>query len=286
MRSPTTWSRRTKLASALAFLALVPALAGCTRPDYPPRPADGVADFAGLLSDEQKQSLAERIAKAREEKNLELAVATVGSIRDFKDTSNNSIEAFAWGLFRAWEIGKKRNYTGVLLLVAREDRQVRIELGDAWRRSRDADAQGVMSVAILPACREGDYPRAISNGVDALIVEFDPAHKKPYYGGSYWGPSWALMTSWKFLVPTGIFILFIARSFWRDGAAGWGWTVITAVGDILLFPFRLLGWVADYGGGPRRGFWSSGHYSSWGSFGGSGGGSSSGGSGGGATGSW
>ena len=60
---------------------------------------------------------------------------------------------------------------GVLLLVARQDRKARIELGAGYGKSRDADAARIMERSILPHFRDDDYGEGITEGVRAIAAE-------------------------------------------------------------------------------------------------------------------
>ncbi|MFW6162583.1 MAG: TPM domain-containing protein [Planctomycetota bacterium] len=192
MRSLTRWPTRTEawaLLIALAGLlgAAAPATDDATKPasqqppakragqDYSPFPnpdSGYVTDLAGLLSKDEEERIERWLWRIESKTQVEIIVLTLGSIADYPETPNQSIEAFATGLFNAYGIGNKPRNHGVLLLVARKDRKVRIELGAGYSRDRDADAAGIIQEGILPHFREDEYAEGIIEGVRAIMREF------------------------------------------------------------------------------------------------------------------
>ena len=235
--------------------------------DYSPFPnpdAGYVTDLAGLLPDEQEQQIEQWLLRTEDDRGVEIIVVTLDSIADYPGTPNRSIEEFARGLFDAYGIGNLPDNDGVLLLVARRDRKVRIELGAGYGHRRDRDAQRIVQKKILPSFRKDRYAQGISRGVKALIREFGGVMLLPG-----WLP-WAFVGIAAALVP-------LAISLFKNGKRGWGWVVVGLIIVLLLAVFflirRTVGYLHDHDAG---GFGSGG-------LGGFGGGFSGGG---GATGSW
>ena len=98
---------------------------------------------------------------------IELTVLTIDSINDYT-TGDRDIESFATNLFNTWGIGSSLNNDGALILVAVQDRDVRIELGNGYGRSYDAMAQRVIDNYILPSFRQGNYSKGILEGSQEL----------------------------------------------------------------------------------------------------------------------
>jgi len=82
-----------------------------------------VVDGANMLSLAQKSSLNSRLAAFEGKSSDQVVVATIKSLE------GNNLEDFANRLFRSWELGQSGENNGVLLLVARDDRKIRIEVG-------------------------------------------------------------------------------------------------------------------------------------------------------------
>ena len=138
-----------------------------------PQPEPGyVTDHAQLLTPRQKERIERLLWQAESRTGTEIAVVTIGSIRDYPEVQARSIEAFARKLFDAYGIGNMPANDGVLLLVARHDRQARIELGAGYGRSMDATAHRIMDRTILPCFRKGDYAQGIDRGIEAILREF------------------------------------------------------------------------------------------------------------------
>ncbi len=236
--------------------------------DYSPFPAPDngyVTDLADLLTDEEEERIEVWLWQTESRKAIEIAVVTVPSVRHYPGAPSSSIEAFARGLFDSWGIGNMPANDGILLLVARQDRKARIELGAGYGKSRDADAARIMERSILPDFRDDDYSEGITEGVRAIAFEFASLRfgfprQLAWIGGA---------------ILAGILI---AISLFRNGKRGWGWVVVGLIFVLLLFLFRMLQEIARHMPDSSSSSWSPG-----GVGGGFGGGFSGGG---GATGSW
>jgi uncharacterized protein len=235
----------------------------------PPGPREFILDNAELLSPEQKDKLKKLCDKLLTDKATPINIVTIDSMAEYGGAGMR-IETFATLLFNQWQLGVaeidgKAWNTGILLLVSRNDRRARIELGAHWRRDQDALAQKIMNEQIVPHFKEGDYAAGIMAGVESLDkmargLELPKVPPKPLTTKHYVIGAIAIG-----LVAFTIFSLI------RRGASGWAWlfwgVVFAAIGTIL------------YQMANSRGSGSGGGYS-----GGSYGGGFSG--GGGASGSW
>ncbi len=155
-------SRGAWIALALLLLA-VPAAAQT----YPEPRTVFVSDFADLLDPETEARITEALVAARADPGTEIAVVTIGSRDDYGN--HVSIESFANGLFNAWGIGDAARNNGILILVASEDREMRIELGAGHPRSWDFAAEEIVHRIMLPAFRAGDLASGIEAGTRAAI---------------------------------------------------------------------------------------------------------------------
>jgi uncharacterized protein len=146
----------------LVLLCALPALAA--EPTYPAL-TGRVVDGAGLLAPDVRQRIGDKL-KAHEDKTSDqVVVATVPSLQDV------TIEDFANGLFRHWQLGQKARNNGVLLIVAPKERKVRIEVGYGVEGAlTDALSKVIITTAIAPKFKTGDFAGGIEAGVDAILT--------------------------------------------------------------------------------------------------------------------
>ena len=231
-----------------------------------PQPDHGyVTDLAGLLSTDEEERIERWLWQVEDQEKVEIIVMTINSIYDYPGTDNVNIGTFATGLFNAYGIGNLPNNDGILLLISRVDRKVRIELGAYYGKQRDADAQRIIDTVILPAFRHDDYVAGIQDGTKAIIAEFVGGRIELIPRNVAW------------LFCGGIALLLIGISLIISGKKGWGYVVIGLAIVIILFAVFLWVMIIDKLPKTRSSRWLLG------GLGGFGGGFSGGG---GATGSW
>lgn len=130
----------------------------------PGQPAGFVNDYAGVLNSEQKQNLENKLSQFEKESSNEITVVFIKSL------DGDTIENFAVGLFKDWGIGKKKNDNGALILVAIDDRQMRIEVGYGLEGAlTDAQSYWIINNVMKPAFRNNDYYGGINSSVDKII---------------------------------------------------------------------------------------------------------------------
>ena len=230
-----------------------------------PEPGSGyVSDHANLLTTEEEEQIEQWLWQTESRSGVEIIIVVINSIREYPDTPNKNIESFARGLFDAYGVGNLPKNDGVLLLVARDDRSARIELGAGYGRGRDGDAQRIMSSVLVPRFRDGDYAGGIRAGTRAVTREF---------AGVRIGPPWTLIG----LVATLPILGFAAFSLFKNGKRGWGWVVVGLMIVVILLILFILMRILRQLRRESSSSWSAG------GLGGFGGGSSGGG---GATGRW
>lgn len=123
-----------------------------------------VVDRAELLDPATETRLSERLAAHEEATTEQLVVATLPELQGV------SIEEYGYQLGRHWGIGQEEKDNGALLIVAPNERKVRIEVGYGLEgRLTDAQSSAIINQTLTPAFREGDYARGISEGVAAMI---------------------------------------------------------------------------------------------------------------------
>ena len=149
-------------------LVLVPAVLG--QGAYPAREDQFVNDYAELLTASDAAEVRAALTDLQATHTIEAVVVTIGSISDYA-TGDTTLESFATGLFNAWGIGDAAKNNGVLLLVAVNDRQVRVELGAGYGSGPRQEMQAVIDRYLLPKFRASDYSGGILIGTRALIAK-------------------------------------------------------------------------------------------------------------------
>jgi uncharacterized protein len=229
-----------------------------------PNPATLVTDMAGVLTPEQKQALENKLVAIDDSSSNQIAVVIIPSLDGYPK------EEYATKLFREWGIGNKKTNNGVLLLIAINDRQIRIEVGYGLEGAiPDITALNIIDNDIKPAFKAGNYyegiDQATNNIAKAAVGEYKVAKAKKSKSKSSGG--------WFVIVLIIIFVIL------RSGRGGGG-SNIGGGGFSDVATGMLLGSLLG-GGGRGGGGW--GDSGGGGGFGGFGGGSSGGG---GAGGSW
>ena len=217
-----------------------------------------IVDQENIIPAETRSAIEPKLADLEAKSGIQFVVATVTSLE------GQEVEPYANELFRSWKLGEKAKNNGVLLLVAPNERRVRIEVGYGLEGTlTDALTKVIITNAITPRFKAGDFSGGISRGVDDIITVLTT-------DASEWQkrPSLRLdnqqttdPATWLLIAALiALFTLLIV-------SPGFRWLFLNLVLNILVSS-----------GGSRSG----GRYSSGGGF--SGGGGSSG--GGGASGSW
>jgi uncharacterized protein len=124
-----------------------------------------IVDQANVLSADTRNALEPKLADLETKSGIQLVVATVASLE------GQEIEPYANELFRTWKLGEKAKNNGVLLLVAPNERRVRIEVGYGLEGTlTDALSKVVIANAIAPRFKTGDFSGGVSRGVDDIIT--------------------------------------------------------------------------------------------------------------------
>ena len=246
-------------AQVLVFATALFAVTATAAPTFPPL-TGRVVDAAGVLSPAASQALSERLAEHERRTSNQVVVATVPSLQGY------DIERYAVELFRAWGLGRRERNNGVLLLVAPNERAVRIEVGYGLEGTlTDAVSSDIIRNRILPRFRMGDFPGGISSGVDAILAAIDGTYKPV---AEQPGPAQAIAPLLFMLVWIG-FLLFISfnQRRRRFGPAIWygpGWVIGPRGGGFGGFPggggFSSGGGGFSGGGGSSGGGGASGHW--------------------------
>jgi uncharacterized protein len=278
---------RFQLLFAVIILALAFVAAPAAAVDFPPRPQGPIYDEADLLPAAEEAQLDQRLRDFDSKTGDAVIVATVNSLQ------GDDIEDYAANLFKTWGIGGAQRDTGVLLLIAPNERQMRIEIGYGLTPYiTDILSGRIIRDDITPRFKQGDMVGGIEAGVNDIlgqlskspedakaVAEAAAAAEKnaPHDGGGGGFPIGAF-------VWMGFIVFFVVLpAFRRRGGRPYGGGVGSTVGNILLWSA-----LSSMGGGRGRSDWGGGGGGGFGGgggggFGGFGGGMSGGG---GASGGW
>jgi len=252
-----------------------------------------VIDQTGTLDDIQRAGLEQKLAALESSKGTQLVILMVPT------TAPEDISSYANRVANTWKIGRKQVGDGVLLIVAKNDRKVRIEVAKTLEGAiPDLAARQVIDDAITPKFRAGDFAGGLQAAVDQLIARINgealpepPPQRTWHDGDTRGGPGfdWFDMAIFLFFaVPIGGAVL--RRMFGRPlgtlltgGGVGALAFLLTAspgiaiVAGLLALVFSLFSGL----GGGRRGGWGAGPFIGGLGGGGFGGGGFGGGGGGG-----
>ena len=286
---------------AFRFLALVLCLVPLAAAQAPIPPLTArVTDATGTLTVEQKAALEKMLQTFEQRKGAQIAVLMVPTARP------EAIEQYSIRVAEQWKIGRKNVDDGAILLIAKNDRELRIEVGYGLEGALpDATANRIIEEVIVPRFKQGDFYGGITAGVDRMIRVIDgeplPEPAAPRAGGRGDIGDYFPVLLIAALVLGGLLRAVLGRflgALATGGAVGFLAWILAGVlfagiiAGVIAFFFTLLGggFGSGLGGRGHRGGWSTGGFGGGGwSSGGGGGGFSGGGGGfggGGASGRW
>lgn len=296
MRAPARLVRRFR-AWGLTALVTFGLVVGVAAAEVAVPPLDSpVVDTTGTLSAETRETLVQQALALESRKGSQLQVLVVPT------TGDETIEQYAQRVFDTWKLGRKGVDDGVLLLVAKDDRTVRIQTGYGLEGAiPDITARRVIDEYLVPRFREGNFDGGVRDATGALVMLIDgeplPEPMSTSHSGGEDDGAWIM----------GLFLLaVVTHAFMRKVSPMvrgllFGVTLGSVVGLVTLnIPLAIFVFILGFifgmanmrGGGrfSRDGVWvSSGRSGGWSSSSSSGGGWSGGGGssgGGGASGSW
>jgi uncharacterized protein len=261
-----------------------------------------VTDLTGTLSGGAVARIEAKLADVEAKKGSQVAVLIVPS------TQPEELEQYSIRVVDAWKLGRKGIDDGALLIVAKDDRRVRIEVGQGLEGALpDAIANRIVSETITPHFKVGDYDGGVEKGIDRIIsvVNGEPLPQPD--------KKWERHNGLGNMLPVLLVLVFVIKGVLQSifgrmvgsvatggltGGLVWLLSHVIPIGigaGILAFLFALVtggsraGWSTGGGWGGGMGGFGGGFGGRGGGFGGGGGGFSGGGggfSGGGASGSW
>ncbi|WP_051107569.1 TPM domain-containing protein [Curvibacter lanceolatus] len=145
-------------------LSLVVALGAAAQELQPVPPLKGrVTDLTGTLTADQVSSLNKSLSSYEERKGIQLAILMVQTTRP------EAIEQYAMRVVEQWKLGRRKIDDGALLLVAKNDREVRLEVGYGLEGALDdVKARRVIAEIITPYFRQGDFYGGVTAGMEQI----------------------------------------------------------------------------------------------------------------------
>lgn len=224
------WLARFAIAGLALLLLAMPALAA---PTFPPL-TGRVTDAAGILPAETVAALELRLAALENTTTIQLVVATIPDLQGYE------IDEYGYQLGRAWGIGQKGQNNGAILLVAPNNRKVRIEVGYGLEGVlTDALTSQIVRRNIIPSFKAGDMAGGVVAGSDALIklLELPPEQRaaaaQAAAASSQGSKAGAGLSAFLWIVIIIVFVLVSAARqkrgrhmgpaiIWGPGLGGWG----------------------------------------------------------------
>jgi len=164
-----------KILARVVLLALLASGTAYAEVAVPPL-TQRVTDLTGTLDAQQIQSLESRLAEFERNKGAQLAVLIVPT------TQPETIEQFGIRVVEAWKLGRKGVDDGALLLVVKDDRKLRIEVGYGLEGAlNDATANRIIDEIIVPYFKRGEFYTGIESGLAAMmqVVKGEPLPPPP-----------------------------------------------------------------------------------------------------------
>lgn len=170
--------RRAYPASAVLWIAMLVAVLGhaataMAQPDFP-RLTGRVVDDAGVLRSSTEQAISDQLEAHEAATTNQVVVVTVRSLEGL------TIAEFGRRLGNYWGVGLAGQDNGVLLIVAPNEREVRIEVGGGLEGTlRDSLARTIIETEIIPSFRRGDLEGGVRAGTDAILAALEGSYEVP-----------------------------------------------------------------------------------------------------------
>lgn len=199
--------------------------------------AGRVNDLADLLSESSETLLEAQLTELEQSTGSQVAVLTIASLE------GEVLEDFSLRVAETWKLGRGQFDDGALLLIARDERQMRLEVGYGLEGAiPDAYAKRILDDILRPRLRAGDFDGGVTSAVDAIagLVTGEeslppPAAEPPTELGNFgWSQAIAFVA---FLIPIGLFSL---QALTSRGCGAW-FLYLLLMPFWFAFPMAILG---------------------------------------------
>jgi len=180
-------TRGAKKIAAVFFAVFALCSAAFAAPTFPAL-SGRVVDAAQMLDGAERQRLDAQLAEFERVSGIQLVVATLPDLQGYP------IEEYGYQLGRAWGIGQRDKNNGALLIVAKAERKVRIEVGYGLEGAlTDALSANIIYTVIAPRFKAGQFATGIEEGTQAIMQvlrgEYEPrpaGKQRPVGGSAFW----------------------------------------------------------------------------------------------------
>ena len=188
--------------------------------EVPEKPEDYVTDFTSSLSLNDIFSLNKKLADYEEKTTNQIAVLIIQSLE------GNNLENYSIQLADKWKIGKKGKDNGVILLIVKKDRRLRIEVGYGLEHLiTDSKSGSIIRKTIIPLLKKNKFFDGINNGIDDIIKTISPDYYRTTGTSTTYNSQknpWFLkyiviIGLCPFLIPVIICFLFYRKESLEDG---------------------------------------------------------------------
>ncbi len=191
-----------------------------------------VNDYANLLSSPDKDRIEAKLRAFEEQARAQVVLLTIDSLE------GEALEAYSVQVAQTWKLGQEEADNGVLFLVAKQDRKMRIEVGYGLEaKLTDAQSVRILDNLVRPRFRQGDFAGGIEAGVDAILgtvrgEDAIPTGPPPSSSGDVSQAGWGFKLAFFgiYALVTGIFSVLALFS-----SGGMSWVLW-----LFLMPFHLL----------------------------------------------
>jgi uncharacterized protein len=233
---------------ALLFCLLIPSLATA---GYPDARDEYINDFADLINNSRQDDIRKKLYDIEYYSGVEITVVTIENYDQYK-TGATTWEGFATGLFNYWGVGNLPSNNGVMFLISKNDRKIRIELGIGYPKHYDNIMKSIIDDHIAPQLKLGNYTEGVIVGVDQIIsattreISFLEWYKKQMFAGI-----------------AAFISLIVALIIDKKENPGLFWVLIGIAGILMIYIWRSLGTgnrSEGFGGGRSGGGGASGSF--------------------------
>lgn len=211
----------------------------------PGMPTGFLNDYGKMLSAQDKSEIESKLVNYQKSTGNEIAVVTVS------DLGGDTVENFAVQLFQDWGIGVKGKDNGALLLISRDDHEMRIEVGYGLEPVlTDAQASSIIRNILTPAFKQNDFAGGINDALDSMIAAIGGDVNAIPSNPSVENVSPTIVGFIVFVLIWVAAILGRSKSWWLGGVIGgiagvvltfiFGFWYIGLAGIVLLIPIGLL----------------------------------------------
>lgn len=129
-----------------------------------PRLSGFINDYAGLLKTSEKDGLEAFLRQINDSSKVQVALLTINNLE------GNSMEDYSIRVAEEWKLGDAKENSGAILIISKEDRKIRIEVGYGLEKDlTDVVCSQIINKVIAPSFKQGNYYKGISEGLDAIV---------------------------------------------------------------------------------------------------------------------